>query len=114
MEANDYQVAALRTANDIPEMTIQNPLLLDGLLGLVGESGECADLLKKHLFQGHELDTKHLIKELGDVSWYLAITAYALGYDLETVFRTNIAKLRERYPDGFVVHRSINRKDGDL
>ena len=42
-----------------------------------------------------------MAKELGDVSWYLALTAYAIGYDLEDIFRMNIEKLKARYPDGF-------------
>ena len=56
MTPNDYQQAALRTApKDLPP----DRLLLNGLMGLNGEAGEAIDILKKHLFQGHELDTAH-------------------------------------------------------
>lgn len=110
MTANEFQLAALRTAGDMDSMD----MLTNGVMGLAGESGECVDLVKKTLFQGHDLDKAHLMKELGDVSWYLAITAYALGYDLETVFRMNIEKLWERYPTGFDSIRSQNRKEGDV
>lgn len=60
---NEYQKAALRTVNR--EKLSDTELLTNGVLGLSGESGECADLVKKHLFQGHELDTDKLANELG-------------------------------------------------
>jgi NTP pyrophosphatase (non-canonical NTP hydrolase) len=81
---------------------------------LAGESGEVADLVKKHFFQGHPLDEEHLAKELGDIAWYLAETAYAIGYSLDTILRMNVEKLRNRYPDGFDISKSINRKEGDV
>ena len=49
------------------------PMLLNGVMGLNGEAGECIDILKKHLFHGHELDSTHLAEELGDASWYSVI-----------------------------------------
>ena len=69
------------------------------------------DLVKKHLAQGHELDKEKMIKELGDVAWYLAETAYALDVDLETVLVRNIEKLKARYPQGFDQSRSIHRHE---
>lgn len=106
MTINEYQQAALRTAG--------HPDIVSGVLGLTGESGECADLVKKHLFQGHDLDTEQLAKELGDVAWYLAASASAIGYDLETIFELNVDKLNKRYPDGFVEQLSIFRCEGDI
>lgn len=108
---NQYQEAALRTAN---KSLSQMEQLQNGVMGLTGESGECADLLKKHLFQGHELDKIHFAKELGDVAWYLAVSADALGYSLETIFKMNIDKLKARYPDGFNTDLSVHRKTGDI
>ncbi len=55
-----------------------------------------------------------MAKELGDVAWYLALTAYAIGYDLEDILRMNIEKLRARYPDGFDADHSLHRKAGDV
>lgn len=104
---NEYQKAALRTAGTVNP----DPLLVNGVMGLNGEAGECIDLVKKHLFQGHELDKEKLAKELGDVAWYLAIASYAIGYDLDDVLEMNIQKLKERYPDGFDAERSNNRKE---
>ena len=111
MSPNEYQIEALRTASG---MNKAFPMELNGVMGLAGESGECVDLMKKHLFQGHALDKEHLAKELGDVAGYLAVTSHAIGYDLETIFRMNIDKLRKRYPNGFDTDRSQYRETGDI
>ncbi|MBR3753369.1 MAG: nucleoside triphosphate pyrophosphohydrolase family protein [Ruminiclostridium sp.] len=124
MTANDYQRAALRTAwtktnEDLPVKILamkesgafdkNELLLLNGVLGLSGESGEASDLVKKWIFQGHELVHQQVAEELCDVAWYLAISAHALGYTLDDIFRMNVDKLMERYPDGFSKERSIHR-----
>ena len=106
MEINEYQTLAMRTLNkDLNKKDI----LIKGVMGLCGESGEAIDIVKKHLAQGHHLDKEHLIKELGDIAWYLAETAYALDVNLEEVFQLNIDKLKKRYPDGFEIKKSIER-----
>lgn len=110
MTAREYQIAALRTAGTEDK----DALLVNGVMGLAGESGECVDIVKKHLFQKHTLDREHLAKELGDVAWYLAVTAYAIGYDLDDILRMNVEKLKKRYPDGFDADRSQNREEGDI
>lgn len=107
MKVNEYQAAALRTASTLEP----DGLILNGVLGLCGETGEVSDHVKKHLFQGHELNKQKLIGELGDVCWYIAILAQGLGVDLETVLKGNIQKLQSRYPAGFDSQKSINRKD---
>lgn len=111
MTSNEYQAAALRTAN---KNLSQMEQLQNGVMGLTGEAGECSDLLKKHLFQGHKLDKAHFAKELGDVAWYLAVSANALGYKLEEVFQMNIDKLKARYPEGFDPDLSVHRKIEDI
>ena len=106
MEINEYQTLAMRTLNkDLNKKDI----LINGVMGLCGESGEAIDIVKKHLAQGHHLDKEHLIKELGDIAWYLAATAYALDVNLEEVFQLNIDKLKKRDPDGFEIKKSIER-----
>ncbi len=107
MDFNKFQELALRTANRLDN----DGLVLNGVLGLAGESGECVDIMKKHMFQGHDLDTDKLKDELGDVLWYLAITAKGLGLDLSEVASHNVEKLKRRYPDGFQADRSINRDE---
>lgn len=111
IQANQYQSMALRTANQ--ELS-SDEMLLDGLMGLCGEAGEAIDILKKARFQGHELDQKHLAKELGDVAWYLAVASFAIDMSLDEIFRENIQKLKERYPDGFSIEKSVERKEGDI
>lgn len=107
MKINEYQKLALRTLN--PELSSKD-VLINGVMGLCGESGEAIDLVKKHLAQGHPLDREKLAKELGDVAWYLAETAYAIGYDLEDILQMNIEKLRQRYPEGFDAEASLHRE----
>ena len=89
-------------------------ILINGVMGLCGEAGEAIDIVKKHLAQGHELDREHLIKELGDIAWYLAETATALDVSLEEVLQGNIKKLKKRYPEGFSVQDSMERDRNDL
>ncbi len=96
-----YQANALRTAGD--------DSLAVATLGLVGEAGEVADIVKKHLGHGHHLDNEAMAHELGDVLWYIAVMAANLGYTMSDVARMNIDKLKLRYPQGFSTERSINR-----
>ena len=112
MTINEYQTAALRTAQT--DKLTASDLLLNSALGLCGESGEVADLVKKHLFQGHDLDLEHIAKELGDIAWYLAVGAYGIGYDLETILQMNVDKLKARYPNGFSTDRSLHRDKNDI
>jgi NTP pyrophosphatase (non-canonical NTP hydrolase) len=106
MTPNEYQKLAMTTLN--PQLT-QKDVLINAVMGLCGESGEAIDIVKKHLHQGHELDREKLVKELGDIAWYLAEAATALEIDLETVLERNIEKLKSRYPEGFSAERSIHR-----
>ena len=108
MTINEYQKLAMTTLN--PKLD-KKDVLINGVMGLCGESGEAIDIVKKHLAQGHELDREHLIKELGDVAWYLAETATALDVTLEEVFNQNIEKLKKRYPEGFEVEKSVGREE---
>ncbi len=110
MQADEYQRLALMTLN--PALSDKD-ILINGVMGLCGEAGEAIDLVKKHLAQGHPLDRERLARELGDVAWYLAETAHAIGYSLSEILLMNIEKLKERYPDGFDRNRSLLRPGGD-
>jgi len=107
LTANEYQRRAMTTLN--PKLS-RKDVLINGVMGLCGESGEAIDIVKKYLHQGHPLDKAKLAKELGDIAWYLAETAYALDIPLETILRSNLEKLAKRYPEGFSAEQSIHRE----
>lgn len=108
MTINEYQQLAMKTLN--PALH-KKDILINGVMGLCGESGEAIDIVKKWLAQGHELDKEKLAKELGDICWYLAETATALDLSLEDIMAANIEKLKKRYPEGFDTARSISREE---
>lgn len=105
MELNKYQQLAVEksffTGDGVVYCT----------LGLTGESGEVADHVKKMLRDEDgkmSLERKELIvKELGDVLWYLANLADSINVDLETVANTNIEKIQSR------LERGTQRGSGD-
>ena len=111
MQVNEYQKAAMATLNPALD---KKDVLINSVMGLCGESGEAIDIVKKWLMQGHELDREHLVRELGDVAWYLAEATTALDVPLEAVFQGNLDKLRQRFPNGFDTGASVKRKEGDL
>ena len=111
MQVNEYQKAAMATLNPALD---KKDVLINSVMGLCGESGEAIDIVKKWLMQGHELDREHLVRELGDVAWYLAEAATALDVPLEAVFQGNLDKLRQRFPNGFDTGASVKRQEGDL
>ena len=91
--------------------------LITAALGLSAEAGEFGDLVKKCLFQGKELNKENrelMIKELGDVMWYLSQGCMALGVTIDEVLWANIDKLEKRYPNGFEVAKSENRSQKDV
>jgi NTP pyrophosphatase (non-canonical NTP hydrolase) len=86
--------------------------LLAGSLGLLGESAEVSELVKKMIFQGKPFtqDIKEkLVMELGDVAFYLMTACLALNVNIDDIILNNIEKLKTRYPNGFTVQHSENR-----
>jgi NTP pyrophosphatase (non-canonical NTP hydrolase) len=96
MDCDDYQRAALRTARDkdAPDE------FMHLVLGLVGETGEIAEKVKKLVRDQHSdldrLDRDDMAAELGDVLWYAAVLADFLGLSLGDIAQRNIAKLADR------------------
>jgi NTP pyrophosphatase (non-canonical NTP hydrolase) len=108
MTFSEYQAGARRTQNKNLSPTDQ---LTVAALGMSGEAGEIADNVKKYIGQGHALDDRDLIKEMGDVLWYLALMCDRLHLTMEDVAILNIEKLKKRYPEGFTVDASVNRRE---
>ena len=99
------------------EDTANLPRLLTAVVGMQSETGEFAEIVKKCIFQGKELDKSvkfHLKRELGDIIWYWSQGVLSLGYTPEEVIQENINKLEKRYPNGFEVFRSEQRVEGDI
>ena len=69
MNWTEYQTAAQRTADTEQADDIRRQLCA---LGLIGETGEVAELLKHALSHGEDVDIDRLKLELGDVCWYAA------------------------------------------
>ena len=94
------------------------PRLLTAALGLTAESGEFTEVVKKIILQGkpyNEDNVFHMKRELGDICWYIAQACMALDTSFDEVIEMNVDKLKARYPGGeFDVHKSENRKDGDV
>ena len=121
MTGKEYQELAMRTNDGGCEKRLTNAVekstfinvadLLNGVLGLCGEAGEVTDIVKKSVFHKHPVDIDTLIKELGDVMWYVAMCCHALNISLDDVMQGNIEKLKRRYPDGFSTDASINRME---
>ena len=91
--------------------------LMTSAIGMLAESGEFAEIMKKILFQGkvmNEDNRFHMKRELGDVLWYWMQGCIALGYEPEEVMKENIKKLESRYPNGFEIARSEKREEGDI
>lgn len=107
MDFAEYEKAAQRTSNTITD----KDKIINGCMGLAGEAGEVIDVLKKHMFQGHELDRAKMIDECSDVMWYLAEIATGLGVTLEEIAQHNVDKLWKRFPTGFDSVRSVNREE---
>lgn len=127
MTGNEYQALAMRTndrkgterllflANAADKHCVEEfGGVLNGCLGLAGESGEVLDMVKKWVFHEKDLDKDHLKKELGDVMWYVAMLCESFGFDLDEILQMNVDKLKARYPEGFDPDKANNRKPGDV
>jgi NTP pyrophosphatase (non-canonical NTP hydrolase) len=106
----------------ITKLSIMHPdvdwsRLMTSAIGMLAESGEFTEIMKKIFFQGKEMNEGnryHMKRELGDVLWYWIQGCIALGYTPEEVMKENIAKLEKRYPNGFEKIRSEVREEGDI
>ncbi len=95
MTFKEYQKHALTTASEDKPLEFYHRVL-----GLVGESGEIAEKVKKLIRDGdgqpESLDKDDITKELGDVLWYIATIADYLDISLEDIAQANVDKLADR------------------
>lgn len=111
----DYIKDAVRTDLQTYEPVLerlqskQTARLIHGMVGISTESGELLDALKKHLMYGKSLDLVNIKEEVGDVLWYCALILDEVGASFEDVMKTNIDKLRARFPEKFTEEKAVNR-----
>jgi NTP pyrophosphatase (non-canonical NTP hydrolase) len=102
MHGNEYQTRALETAI-YPN---QGNNIVYPTLGLVGESGEVAEKVKKIIRDGGGIltdqDREKIALELSDCCWYLAVLASEIDYSLDEIFEMNLAKLASRKERGVI------------
>jgi NTP pyrophosphatase (non-canonical NTP hydrolase) len=112
MNADKYQKLAARTLikKFNRDITDEEVMILWNVIGVSGEAGELTDMIKKGIFHGHGLDKEKIIKEAGDVLWYISALLKVLGVSLSEAMETNIEKLKARYPDGFDYERTKFRE----
>ncbi|MDF0479401.1 nucleoside triphosphate pyrophosphohydrolase family protein [Vagococcus sp. PNs007] len=95
MEFNEYQGLANQS------LAGDEQVLTKCALGLASETGEVLELIQKYTFDHYDLTKEALIKEMGDVLWYLSQISEWAGIPFEEVAKQNITMLRERYPERF-------------
>jgi NTP pyrophosphatase (non-canonical NTP hydrolase) len=113
MNASDFQKQAERTQIEKLDFKISDKEIFAvwGAIGLAGEAGEVADIIKKGVFHQHGLNIDKVAEELGDVLWYTAALCSTLGLDMSKVMENCIEKLKMRYPNGYSSVDSQRRVD---
>lgn len=120
MEFDDYQKKAQTTDLGFENMgevmakkTLNVPEFLDKVLGLAGESGEFADKVKKIMRDKRgafsEEERAEILKELGDVLWYVAELSSYLDTPMSELAKINLDKLASRKKRGTLVGAGDNR-----
>ena len=118
MTANEYQALALvteftpdfvRLEGKSPEHNVLVARAIHACLGLMSETGEIADALKKHIIYGKALDLINIAEENGDLLWYQALALRAVKVSMEDTMQKNIDKLKKRYGDKFTQAAALNR-----
>lgn len=110
-EFQDFVMSLMSPAS----VATHRDMLATAGLGLGGEGGEFADLVKKVLYHGLDFDDnvrQKFIKELGDIMFYVAFAARTVcGVGLQEVIDENVAKLSARYPSGHFSREDFLKKE---
>ena len=80
MNIHEYRELVLKSENG---SLTEYPAELHAIMGMNGEAGECIDMIKKNIFQGHTFSVDVFLNELGDVCWYTTLLADKLGLDFD-------------------------------
>lgn len=105
----EYPADVDETASSFRELAFRGNLrltgrdvdLLHGILGLASELSEMLQIIVTAWSTGEDMDLSHLREELGDADWFWGLMCSAVGLDPATILRSNIAKLKARFPDKF-------------
>lgn len=79
------------------------------MLGITSEAGELADVFKKYMAYGKEIDWVNVKEELGDLIWYIVGFCNINGWSLDDIMEVNMRKLSKRYKNGFTTEEALNR-----
>ena len=106
---DDYIKSAMRTCSNEFHDDLVSQLTIHAAMGMVTESAEFMDGLKKAIFYGKPIDKINLVEELGDLMWYVAVACHELDVSIQDICEVNILKLMTRYPDKFTQKDANNR-----
>ena len=106
MNLKEYALEAKRTMSKCETSLLDD---LHMVLGMQTEAAEIADVYKKHIAYGKDLDLVNVKEEIGDLMFYIANLCTLKGWDLEAIMQTNIDKLKVRFPEKFDNNLAINR-----
>ena len=99
----------MKTVDVVGRMDLKTIRLFHAAVGIATEAGELLEQMEAHIFQGAPLDEVNVTEEIGDVCWYAALALDESGTNFETVMRTNLQKLKARFPEKFSETHAINR-----
>lgn len=106
MEIKEYQNLSKRTNAKLESKLMDN---LHMSLGMQTEAAEISDVFKKHIAYGKDMDWVNVKEELGDLMFYVVNICNINGWDLRDIMKTNIEKLKSRFPDKFTTDKALNR-----
>lgn len=95
--AEHYEEVVKPTWNAAGRCKAVTEEIMNAALGVAGEAGEVADVIKKSFFHTEKNRREDLKEEIGDVYYYLAVLQHLYGLDTEEILAINKAKLFKRH-----------------
>ena len=109
MNLSEYQKESCETFKPNNGITDDQIRMVNWALGITGESGELANMIKHVVFHNEDVPIQEAAKEIGDILWYLAALCTTLNIDLGVCAELNLAKLKHRHGRSFSFDRSKDR-----